>query len=35
MGRLPSKDTYFSAKYRRIATCRGPLEAVVAIEHQC
>ena len=28
-----SKDTYFSAKYRRIASRRGPIKAVVALEH--
>lgn len=28
-----SKDTYFSAKYRRLAARRGPIKAVVAIEH--
>ncbi len=28
-----SKDTHFSAKYRRLAAQRGPIEAVVAIEH--
>ena len=28
-----SKDTYFQARYRRIASRRGPIKAVVAIEH--
>lgn len=28
-----SKGTYFSAKYRRIAARRGPMKAVVAVEH--
>lgn len=28
-----AQDTFFAAKYRRIATRRGPLIAVVAIEH--
>jgi transposase len=28
-----SKDTYYSAKYRRIASRRGPMKAVVAVEH--
>jgi transposase len=28
-----SKGTYFSAKYRRIAVRRGPMKAVVAVEH--
>ncbi|HEX4127585.1 MAG TPA: IS110 family transposase [Acidimicrobiales bacterium] len=28
-----SKDTYFSAKYRRVASRRGPMKALVAIEH--
>ena len=28
-----SKDTYFLAKYRRLAARRGPIKAVVAIEH--
>ena len=28
-----SKGTYFSAKYRRIAARRGPIKAIVAIEH--
>ena len=33
MSAARSKDTYLSAKYRRIAARRGPLKAVVAIEH--
>jgi transposase len=28
-----TKDTYFSAKYRRIAARRGPMKAIVAVEH--
>lgn len=28
-----SKDTYLAAKYRRIAVRRGPMKAIVAIEH--
>jgi transposase len=28
-----TKDTYFDAKYRRIASRRGPIKAVVALEH--
>jgi len=28
-----SKDTYFAAKYKRIVTRRGPMRAIVAIEH--
>ncbi len=28
-----SKGTYFSAKYRRIASRRGPMKALVAVEH--
>ena len=28
-----SKDTYLSAKYRRIASRRGPMKAIVALEH--
>ena len=28
-----SKNTYFSAKYHRIATRRGPMRAIVAVEH--
>ena len=33
MAAAHSKDTYFSAKYRRIASRRGPIKAVVALEH--
>jgi transposase len=28
-----SKNTYFSAKYKRIAARRGPMKAIVAVEH--
>jgi transposase len=28
-----SKNTYFAAKYRRIAARRGPIKAIVALEH--
>ena len=28
-----SKNTYFSAKYRRLASTRGPMKALVAVEH--
>ena len=28
-----SKGTYLSAKYRRIAARRGPMKALVAVEH--
>ena len=28
-----TKDTYLSAKYRRIASRRGPMKAIVALEH--
>ena len=28
-----SKNTYFAAKYRRIASRRGPMKALVALEH--
>ena len=28
-----SKGTYFSAKYRRLAPTRGPMKAIVAVEH--
>jgi len=30
---IRSKDTFYSAKCRRIATRRGPIRAVVAVEH--
>jgi len=33
MSAARSKDTYLSAKYRRIASRRGPLKAIVALEH--
>lgn len=33
MSAARSKDTYLSAKYRRIAARRGPMRAVVALEH--
>lgn len=33
MSSARSKDTYLSAKYRRIASRRGPVKAIVAIEH--
>ena len=33
MSAARSKDTYLSAKYRRIASRRGPIKAIVAIEH--
>ncbi len=28
-----TKDTYYSAKYRRITNRRGPMKAIVALEH--
>jgi transposase len=28
-----TKDTYFAAKFRRIASRRGPIKAIVALEH--
>lgn len=28
-----SRNTYFSAKYKRIAARRGPMRAIVAVEH--
>ena len=28
-----SKDTYLAARYRRIAARRGPMKAIVALEH--
>jgi transposase len=31
--RRRSTDTYFSAKYRRIASRRGSIKAIVALEH--
>jgi transposase len=33
MSAARTKGTYFSAKYRRIASRRGPIKAIVAIEH--
>ena len=33
MSAARSKGTYYSAKYRRIATRRGPVKAIVAVEH--
>ena len=33
MSAARSKGTYFSAKYRCIATRRGPVKAIVALEH--
>jgi transposase len=33
MSAARSKETYFSVKYRRIASRRGPLKAIVALEH--
>ncbi len=33
MSATKSHDTYLSAKYRRIASRRGPIKAVVALEH--
>jgi transposase len=33
MSAARSKDTYLSAKYRRITSRRGPLKAIVAVEH--
>lgn len=33
MSAARSKDTYLSVKYKRIAARRGPIKAVVAIEH--
>ena len=33
MSAARSKDTYLAAKYRRIAARRGPVKAVVAVEH--
>jgi transposase len=33
MSAARSKNTYYSATYRRIASRRGPLKAVVALEH--
>jgi len=33
MAAVRSKDTFFSAKYRRIASRRGPTKALVAVEY--
>ena len=33
MAAAHSHDTYYSAKYRRLAARRGPIKAVVALEH--
>lgn len=33
MSAARSKDTYLSVKYRRIASRRGPVRAIVAVEH--
>jgi type II secretory pathway component PulL len=33
MSAARSKDTYLAAKYRRIAARRGPVKAIVAVEH--
>lgn len=33
MSAARTKDTYLAAKYRRIATRRGPVKAIVAVEH--
>ena len=33
MAAAHSKDTYLAAKYRRIASRRGPIKSVVALEH--
>ena len=33
MSAARSKGTYYSVKYRRIATRRGPVKAIVAVEH--
>ena len=33
MSAAQSKNTYLSAKYRRIASRRGPMKAIVAVEH--
>ncbi len=33
MSAAHSKDTYLAAKYRRIASRRGPIKAIVAVEH--
>ncbi len=33
MSAAQGKDTYLAAKYRRIASRRGPMKAIVAVEH--
>jgi transposase len=33
LNQAKSKNTYFSAKYRRLASTRGPMKAIVAVEH--
>ena len=33
MAAARSKDTYLAAKYRRVASRRGPVKAIVAVEH--
>lgn len=33
MAATHSKHTYLAAKYRRIASRRGPMKAIVAVEH--
>ncbi len=33
MSAARSRDTYLAAKYRRIASRRGPVKAIVAVEH--
>ncbi len=33
MSAAHSKDTYLAAKFRRIASRRGPIKALVAVEH--
>ena len=33
MSAARSRDTYLAAKYRRIAARRGPVKAIVAVEH--
>jgi hypothetical protein len=33
MAAARTKDTYLAAKYRRVASRRGPVKAIVAVEH--
>src|SRR5664279_4813945 len=33
LNQAKSKNTYFSARYRRLASTRGPMKALVAVEH--